>query len=235
MNRARHWKRRLALAGLWALATTGLAQTRGPGVLINELPRYGGGRKTKALLKLDQAFLADCDQRYPSRDSAARAMLAFGWRYLHQQDYATAMKRFNQAWLLDSTNANVYRGFGVLCGVQQRYDASVYFLERSRQGGVQDAALLGDLGNTLLRRYDQLHIPADLRRSIGYLEEAAAAAGPQSPQAAAAYTNLTLAYYRRQEYARAWEYAEKAEAIDARTLPPGLLSALQQAMPRPIR
>ncbi|WP_400193696.1 tetratricopeptide repeat protein [Hymenobacter sp. B81] len=228
-------KAALLLAGLLGFSITCAAQMQVGGVPINELPRYGGARKTKAALKADQAFLADCDQRFPSRDSAARAMLAAGWQHLSQQQYPTAIKRFNQAWLLDSTNAGVYWGFGAWCGIQGRHDASVYFLERSRRAGIRDPSLLADLGNTLLRRYDELHVPTDLDRSIAYLKEFLDRATPNDQQAVSVYTNLSIAHYRKRDYAQAWTYVAKVEALAPGALAPGYLDALQQAYPRPAK
>lgn len=41
-------------------------------------------------------------------------MVRLGWTYFYNGDIRTAMYRFNQAWLLDSTNENAYWGFGAI-------------------------------------------------------------------------------------------------------------------------
>ncbi|WP_190242627.1 tetratricopeptide repeat protein [Hymenobacter lapidiphilus] len=62
-------------------------------------------------LAADQAFVADVEQRSPTVTAAAQSYVNFGWHYLQMGHEPSAIKRFNQAWLLDSTLAEVYYGF----------------------------------------------------------------------------------------------------------------------------
>lgn len=42
-------------------------------------------------------------------------MTELGFQYLYERgDFPTAMKRFNQAYLLDSKNADIYYGYGTI-------------------------------------------------------------------------------------------------------------------------
>ncbi|KAA9325829.1 hypothetical protein F0P96_18855 [Hymenobacter busanensis] len=86
---------------------------------INTLPRYGGKAKSKALQKIDQDFIASELRKY-RRDAhaASEVSVELGWQHLAQQDPAVSIKRFNQAWLLDSTNCNVYYGFSACLSLQ---------------------------------------------------------------------------------------------------------------------
>jgi tetratricopeptide (TPR) repeat protein len=84
---------------------------------INTLPKFGGEKKTPEQIKLDQDLIdwalkkAGGDARYAA-EQAARV----GWDYFYNGDSSTAMKRFNQAWLLDPTYADAYWGMAVIVG-----------------------------------------------------------------------------------------------------------------------
>jgi tetratricopeptide (TPR) repeat protein len=90
---------------------------------INTVPRYGYAPKTAAQLALDQEFIATTLRQHGgNRAAAANASVDFGWRYFYQEDLLRSIKRFNQAWLLDSSNADVYYGFSAY--LTQRGDTS---------------------------------------------------------------------------------------------------------------
>jgi tetratricopeptide (TPR) repeat protein len=67
---------------------------------INEMPMYGGQHNP------------DVATNKESSKSAAQ----LGWKYYYSGDLDTAMKRFNQAWMFDRENADVYWGFGLIMG-----------------------------------------------------------------------------------------------------------------------
>jgi tetratricopeptide (TPR) repeat protein len=98
---------------------------------INLLPMYGNATKCKQQLESDKEFLAFCDSAYFSRKEASASHVDFGWMYFYDKDFDTSIKRFNQAWLLDSTNADVYWGFGVILGERKQYEESIEMLESS--------------------------------------------------------------------------------------------------------
>jgi len=98
---------------------------------INLLPMYGNAVKCKQQKEADERFFSYCDQEYPSRKAACKHHVEMGWKYFNQKDYDTAMKRFNQAWMLDNRNAGVYWGFGVLLGEKKQYEESIEMFDKS--------------------------------------------------------------------------------------------------------
>ncbi|WP_400190872.1 hypothetical protein [Hymenobacter sp. B81] len=86
---------------------------------LNTLPRYGGKVKSKALQKVDRTFISSelKKYRYDAR-AASDVSVELGWQHLAQQNPVVSIKRFNQAWLLDSTNADVYYGFSACLSLQ---------------------------------------------------------------------------------------------------------------------
>lgn len=77
---------------------------------INELPMYGSALKTEAQKQADQKLIEDTLAYGVTREEGARLMVAKGWEYLDEGEPGLAMRRFNQAWLLDAGNAAAYWG-----------------------------------------------------------------------------------------------------------------------------
>src|SRR5574337_372704 len=83
---------------------------------INHYPEYGHYPKTLQQQAADLEFIASAEKRYKSRTKASKKYSDFGWYYFQKGILDTSMFRFNQAWLLDTTNANLYWGFAALTG-----------------------------------------------------------------------------------------------------------------------
>lgn len=79
------------------------------------------GDQSLPMLGYKEDHVADaCDKKFietvleqsdNNRTVAARTMLEYGWKALDKNP-ANAVKRFNQAWLLDRKNYEAYWGFG---------------------------------------------------------------------------------------------------------------------------
>jgi|SRR5476649_2959466 Flp pilus assembly protein TadD len=110
----------LALIGSTVgFAGTCVAQSHPP----SELPMYGGIQKTPAMIAADKKFLDDIDAKGLTRAASSDAEVALGWKYfMERRDIATAMKRFNQAWLLDPGNGDAYHGMAIVV-IQRDGDA----------------------------------------------------------------------------------------------------------------
>jgi tetratricopeptide (TPR) repeat protein len=81
---------------------------------INLLPEYGNAQKTKEQVDVDNEFINSTLKIDTTHRKASDHLVRLGFIYFYRGDLETAMKRFNQAWLLDNTNANAYWGFGAI-------------------------------------------------------------------------------------------------------------------------
>src|SRR5689334_1911909 len=81
----------------------------------NLKPMFGDKcTKSGSLKKADAKFIKTEVKRYGTPDSAANVYVAMAWSHFYRKDPETAMKRFNQAWLLNRNEPGVYFGFGHL-------------------------------------------------------------------------------------------------------------------------
>ena len=98
---------------------------------INLLPMYGGLKKCDEQLKIDSDFILDCNKYFKNRKEATLYHINKGWDYFYKDELDSSMMRFNQAWLLDSTNADIFWGFGNILGKQQKFQESLIYFEKS--------------------------------------------------------------------------------------------------------
>ncbi|GAA3962292.1 hypothetical protein GCM10022407_06440 [Hymenobacter antarcticus] len=182
----------------------------------NLLPRYGNMPKRSELLVADQELLNYCDQKFPGRPEAAKAFSARGWDYMRAQDPVTAIKRFNQAWLLDSTDAGAFWGFGVVMGQRQQYDESLGYFQTAYRLDGSNKRLLVDMATTRLELYAAKKEAGLLDGAIHDLQLFLADSMDAKTNALAyvnAYSKLGAAYTFKQDYASAWKYVYLVENI----------------------
>ncbi len=102
----------------------------------NEIPMYGGNHNPTV------------EQNHEFSKSA----VDLGWKYYYQGDFDTAIKRFNQGWMFDRENPDVYWGFGLIMGqrasvekTENNLKESIRFLEMARDKRPEDGRIIGDL------------------------------------------------------------------------------------------
>lgn len=105
---------------------------------VDQQPMYGGQERTEAMKKADDEFLEKVASMGYTRESGSAKSVELGWQYFFKGDIATAMRRFNQAWLLNSENGDVYHGFAVVTAERggSLQEAERYFRMALTKAGV---------------------------------------------------------------------------------------------------
>lgn len=80
----------------------------------NTKPMYGEVLKNDEYKKVDEKFIAHCLSQFGTIDSSVKVQTKLAWGYFYNNDLTTAMKRFNQTWILDSEYPDSYFGFAAL-------------------------------------------------------------------------------------------------------------------------
>lgn len=198
---------------------------------VNLQPKYGSLPKNDAQKAADAKFIASIDDYYKGdRKKGAEDVSSRGWRILRQGNPLDAMRRFNQAWLLDNTNGSALWGMAVIqTGSAKNGESLKLFSEAERLVGndidfaVDYAKALGIAGaetknEALLKdafaRFARLH--------------------EKAPQHTLNLQNWAITLFYVDNYAEAWKLVKLAEATPRRAeLDPRFLAALQAKMPRP--
>ena len=119
---------------------------------IRLLPKYGYVSKTDAQKNSDRDFIERTLKQDSTNRKASDHMVQLGFNYLYQ-NIKTAMYRFNQAYLLDSTNTDIYWGFG---GVYMTLGDYAKAKEQYAEGlaiNPKNTHLLTDYGTYLFTQY----------------------------------------------------------------------------------
>ena len=180
---------------------------------ISGLPMYGGKEKTRKQKLADKEFVDEVIQSTGSREKATLHILNGGWGFLSKGDYSTAMKRFNQAWLLSPNNAEVYWGFGVTLERQGNYDKSIKLFYR--------ALKIDQKNPKILRDYSQVYIGKSIDKPDNekneLLNKAIAIAREDikiNPDLGSAYFQWAIALYYKEEYNASWEKVKIASKLE---------------------
>lgn len=156
----------LLLAFLVALAFAPVS------VFAKEVPLWEGITKSRTMLAADEEFVATVKKETGGDlQAGAHHAVRRGWEAFERKDYEVAIRRFNQAWLLEDGNPDIYWGFALttyLRGDGLRV-AERWFGEAEQRmaRGLALAALFSDHGRVL----DESGEPA---RAKTYFEKALA-------------------------------------------------------------
>ena len=120
-------------------------------------PEYGNVEKTEKQRESDEKFRKDILEHYKGDTIAAsRKMSDLGFTYLYDKgDFTTAMRRFNQAYMLNSKNADAYYGFGTIYFNFGAMEKAREQYEKGLELNPKHSKILTDYGTTYLGDYYQ--------------------------------------------------------------------------------
>ena len=183
---------------------------------INKLPMYGNKKKCKEQVQYDLIFIKETDKIFPNRSKAAIYYIKRGWDYFYKNELDTAMMRFNQAWLLDSLNPDIYWGFGNLLGQQQKYKESLVYFEKSLKKNPNNSKVWESASTSLGNLFIKTNDVAFLNKTIDYLKQSLFI----EPKNARVLGQLTSAYSYFIEKDSALLYLNKTDEIDSKMVNP---------------
>jgi len=191
---------------------------------INLLPMYGGQTKCEEQVKDDKKFISECDAQFKSRQIAAKYHLDKGWEYFYKSDFETSMKRFNQAWLLDSSNADVYWGFGNLLGTKHEFRESLPLLEKSITLNPNNSKVYECIATSYGQLFFETKDGTLLNKTIGNLKTAI----QLDPKSASAFGQLTGAYTYFTQKDSARKYLALTDKLDPKAINPEVRKMLTE-------
>ncbi len=118
---------------------------------INELPMYGHIQKTADQKRADTRYIKYMTEGGRSREAAADSAARVGWNMFYRGDCSTAIKRFNQAWLLDPKNQLALWGFAVISMDRAQVEEAIRYYRMALESGPEDPSLRRDYENALKR------------------------------------------------------------------------------------
>jgi tetratricopeptide (TPR) repeat protein len=178
---------------------------------INELPMNGGQHDPSVERNIDF-----------SKDAAKRA-----WRAYSEGDMDTAMKRFNQAWIFDQENPEVYWGFGLVMGQRasqeepkKNLDESIRLIKMAVDRDKKSGRILGDLAfsYTVLGHYLESD-KKDGKENFQKARELFPVAFKLDPAYPPIVANWSVFYFYTHDYKAAKNKADEATKMGYRFSP----------------
>lgn len=172
-------------------------------VPANEQPFFGFIEKNEAQREADDRLLSSIAESGVSKEYAFNKAMLRGWQAFHKGDAALAGRRFNQAWLIDPTQAAVMHGFAVLAAT--RFNDPEYAEELFETGSRMDnrpPGYMADYGRFLL-------IQKRPKDALLILEDAVRV----SPHNVTAWSNLAWARLKTGRRDRACDAAERSQRL----------------------
>jgi tetratricopeptide (TPR) repeat protein len=185
---------------------------------------YGRVQKCQQQLDNDKKFLQDCDQQFKDRKEAAKSYIDRGWGHFYKNQFDTAMMRFNQAWLLDSLNADIYWGYGNILGLSNRdFKGSLGYLERSLKINPDNPKVWESASTSYGQLFYETKDMDLLNKSIYHLKTSI-----KLDPNARAYGQLTAAYSYFMQKDSARKYLEITDNLDPSAVNPEVRKILSE-------
>lgn len=189
-----------------------------PGTRIDEIPMYGGlDRASIPELKIgDERFVSEVSAQFGTKEKASAIWVNQGYRFYEQDRLGMSLRRFNQAWLLDPTNPEVYAGFAAVLHTQAKYCDAMKMMEKSLaldpptfKGIYPDAART----LTLCAVNDQTLSDEVRAELIDRSEALYQKAETVEPDKRYVFSSRATAYYWCGQYEKAWKMVARAQDI----------------------
>jgi tetratricopeptide (TPR) repeat protein len=122
---------------------------------IRLLPEYGHRAKTKGQIEADQKLIKTELSENGTNKKASEELIKLGFTYLYRGDLRTAMYRFNQAYLLDPKNENIYWGFGAIYASFNDHKSAIDQYDKGLSANPKNTLILTDKATLYLEEFQQ--------------------------------------------------------------------------------
>ncbi|MGB8194018.1 MAG: hypothetical protein WCF67_18940 [Chitinophagaceae bacterium] len=208
------------------------------------LPRYGLLQKTPEQINSDSAFIKNIlsQPQFKTRREASDHLINLGFQYYYRKDLKTAMYRFNQAYLLDAGNTDIFWGYGAIYMAFGRLDLAKQQYETGLSLNPANTHLLTDLATYFMEQFYlmQKMPPNNLVKN----PEAEAMKNLDSallhlnksfqldPKDVNTAYKLSISYWNKYDCENAWKYYDACVALGGRPITEAYTSDLKKRCKR---
>jgi len=206
---------------------------------IDNLPMYGQPdlQRPEFLKKADEAFIAKAAEGLGGREAASKAWSEQADQFMRQGNLDYAMRRYNQAWLLNPNNYQPYWGFGRVLLERDKIDEAIVHLEKAISlchDAYQKVALLSDTGTAYTYKAASISESMSVERARFFkmannkFEESTRL----DPNDANAWMRWAYALFLEGDYEGSWMKVKKAQSLGATGID-AIVKKLSEKMPQP--
>jgi tetratricopeptide (TPR) repeat protein len=169
---------------------------------INLQPEYGNIPKSKEQIEEDRQFIETVLKQDTTHRKGSEHLVKLGFTYLYRGDMETAMRRFNQAWLLDPKNENAYWGYAVVYFAFNDLKEASKQLDKGLLLNPQSSNILTDKATIYMTDYMNSHNVDNLNEAIEVFNQSYKI----DPSNQNTLFKLSAAYFYKKDCSNAWKY-----------------------------
>ncbi|GEM_PF-1244752 len=237
-------KKFLVVLVIAAISFTGCARKERR-VPADERPMYGGEVSSEAMTadsKRNDVLI----HQTGSREAAVKKTLDEALATYQRGYFELAMHRYNQAWLLDPKNPEVFNGFALVLDAQGREDEALAIYQKCLELNPHHAMTLCRLARQYQNKAVRELVGPPAGRDVeeeakGSLEQALDLY-QKAVQEAKLEVDLSFIYYQwaialavKKDPAGAWEKVHLSQKYGGKFIEPKFIEALSEEMPEPTK
>lgn len=205
---------------------------------IDQVPMYGSMNRSAYpdLKAADDVFIDSVIREFGSREKASDNFANHAFDLYRKDDLARAMARFNQAWLLNPSNPQVFWGFASVLHDRGDYCQAATMMDRAIELGISPVkGFLADAGFVTSRcaLANTTLPPAERKRILDRSEELFSRSEREDPNKAYVYGTWAKAYRDQERYSEAWQMVAKQRNVGGKP-DEKFLSLLRSHFPEPV-
>ena len=174
---------------------------------------YGEADKTEAQIKCDEKFIIEQVELHDTPQKACDEVLKIAWHFYYDGDHKTAIKRFNQAWLLNKENPGVYWGFGAVLNQQGEFEQATKMGERALELAPINPDIMADLAFSYGNKARHTSPFKGKERNASFIKsyELFEKSVTLAPDRSMTYYQWAIVLYYDKEYEESWKMVDVAK------------------------
>ncbi len=191
---------------------------------IRLLPEYGHSQKTKGQVDDDNEFIKTALNLDTTHRKASEHLVRLGFTYLYRGDLKTAMYRFNQAYLLDPKNENIYWGFGAVYGTFNDYPSAIAQYDKGLSINPKNTSILTDKATLYFVGFQHDHDQTKLNTALDLLKNSYAI---DANNMNTTY-KLSICYFLNKDCTNAWRFYNECKKLGGQPIAENYTDALKK-------
>ena len=202
----------------------------------NQLPMYGNRPRTAQEQAADAKLIQTVLSITGDREAAAKEALSTGFQLCKTGDLDTAIKRFNQAWLLTPNYPPVFHAFGWYMAKRGEVEEALAMYKKALELDAKYAIAMCDLARSYKDKALTQTAPEEmlalLSKAITLCDEASRATTDEDNLSYIYYQWATLLAFTK-HYPEAWEKIHLSRKYGGKYIEDGFIQQLSTRMPDP--
>jgi tetratricopeptide (TPR) repeat protein len=194
---------------------------------INLRPEYGNAVKSQAQIDEDNKFVTLVLQQDTTHRKGSDHLVQLGFSYLSRGDMKTAMRRFNQAWLLDPKNENAYWGFGAVYGTFNDFDNANIQYDKGLSLNSNSSVILTDKATLLFVKFEHTNDHEQLDKAISLLKQSYAS----DPNNVNTTYKMSVCYFLNRDCVNSWKFYNECKKLGGQPIAENFTNALKNQCP----